>query len=195
MASPSIALDQVEQPVLEFGCYKDQKIIHRVYPLELSIQNLERLWKIISPYKTVWGYEHLNDFWKFVSFMVDLQDDNTAKSRGLFWVMDDFAGVFFLTNIDPGMMAQFHYGFFKPLGVCKKMVITELLGYYFDKYKLHRISMEAPLYMAKHSFSFIESLGFKWEGREREARLYDGKYFHVNHYGLLVHEYKHQRGL
>jgi hypothetical protein len=194
MDSTSFALDLREQPrhddsVVTMQCLRRPHRLHEVKPLLLSVESLREVWEAGRQYKTIFGHDYENDFWKFVAFIVDLEDGQLAKARGLPWVLDDYAGLFYLTNIIPGFSGTFHYCFFKYPCACSLHLINKMLGYLFNKYELHRISMEAPLYMTKGTFSFIEQLGFTWEGRERSARLFDGRYFHINHYGLLRDEY------
>jgi len=155
----------------------------------LSIENLQRIWEVGKQYKTIFGHDYKGDFWKFVSFFATVEDDQPAKSNGLFWVIDDFAGMFYLTNINAPFDTDVHFAFYKSMGTCKTPLIMKALDYCFNKYKFHRVSTEAPLFSAKYTFQQIEQLGFVWEGRRRSARYFDGKYFHVNYYGLLRDEF------
>lgn len=198
MESTSIVPGQVEpqspEPKyiqeIEFQCSRDKNVTHRVQPMILSLDNIERIWKVGKQYRTIFGQDYGDDFWKFVSFFVTLNDNEPAKANGLFWLVDDFAGMFYMTNIDPTVDAMVHFAFYKPMGACKTPLIRLALKYCFDKYQFHRISTEAPLFAAKHTFKQIEELGFVWEGRRRAARYFDGKYFHVNYYGLLREEFE-----
>lgn len=158
---------------------------HKIYPLALSLDNLKKLWEIGKQYRTIFGHEFGDDFWKFVSFFVTLSEGEQAKANGLFWIVDDFAGMLYLTDIDPPIDTSVHFAFYKSLGSCKIPIMLEGLNYCFQKYNFHRLSTEVPLFATKYTFEKVKALGFRYEGRKLESRLFDGKLFHVDFYGLL----------
>jgi RimJ/RimL family protein N-acetyltransferase len=68
-------------------------------------------------------------------------------------------------------------------------VLEYIIEYAFDKMNLHRLEAEA-LEFNEISISLLEKLGFQPEGRLREAKYHNDKYWDILRYGLLKSEYK-----
>ncbi|NOX19218.1 MAG: GNAT family N-acetyltransferase [Chlorobi bacterium] len=64
-----------------------------------------------------------------------------------------------------------------------------IIDYAFKDMNLHRLEGEVIEYN-EASKKIIESLGFKEEGRLREAKYSKGKYWDILRYGLLASEYE-----
>ncbi len=63
-----------------------------------------------------------------------------------------------------------------------------LCGYGFGVLNLNRIGLSVYEYNAR-GIRCYEKVGFRLEGRRRQARFWDGKYFDVLEYGLLASEW------
>jgi hypothetical protein len=200
------------EPILKFKYIeKGVEVERSIYPLRFTMDNLNKLWLAAKKYKSIFGYEHNGDFWKFVAYFVNLEDDKPAQAKGLFWVVDDFIGLFFLTDIIPELDASVHFTFFDGGVRRRHPLVMAALDYGFKKYGLKRFSTEVPLYVTSNilkdkngkpirdangkmkqdfnPFKAVENLGFVKEGRKRQMRLYNGKYFDVNMYGLLREDF------
>ena len=70
-----------------------------------------------------------------------------------------------------------------------KEVLEYLIDYAFNKMNLHRLEAEA-LEFNEASVMMLEKIGFHLEGRLREAKYHNDKYWDILRYGLLKSEYK-----
>ncbi len=70
-----------------------------------------------------------------------------------------------------------------------KEVLEYLIDYAFNKMNLHRLEAEA-LEFNEASVLMLEKIGFQLEGRLREAKYHNDKYWDILRYGLLKGEYK-----
>lgn len=59
----------------------------------------------------------------------------------------------------------------------------------FGTFNLYRLEAEV-MEFNEPSIRLMESLGFKLEGRLREARYVDGKYWDILRYGILRREFE-----
>lgn len=70
-----------------------------------------------------------------------------------------------------------------------KEVLNHIIEYAFNKMNLHRLEAEA-LEFNETSVMLLEKLGFQLEGRLREAKYHNNKYWDILRYGLLRSEFK-----
>jgi RimJ/RimL family protein N-acetyltransferase len=64
-----------------------------------------------------------------------------------------------------------------------------LISQAFLEYDLHRVEAEIYEYNVP-SLKLVERFGFRQEGRFRDAKYYNGKYFDILFFGLLRSEYR-----
>lgn len=176
--------------VLQVKCGPPDDATHTVRQLILTPDNLRKFWEHARQFKMLFTQEIRGDFKKFLE--VFLRDGpNGLECNGLFWVVDDFTGVLYITDIQPGVDAKCHFSFFDKRIRGREPLVREMLIHVFTKYQFQRLSVEVALYInAKNSalLRFVEGLGFKLEGRKRSAALYEGQWFDVNLYGILRSE-------
>ncbi len=67
--------------------------------------------------------------------------------------------------------------------------VNMILDYAFEKMNLHRLEAEV-LAFNEQVTGMLKKLGFKEEGRLREAKYYNGKYYDIIRFGLLRREYR-----
>lgn len=181
---------ELAEPILQVRCEeKHGSIVRSVYPVQLSLENLQIMWQQFSKFRTIIGHEVKGDFWKFVSLFVTLKEGQEAEANGLYWRVDDFVGMFYLTDFEVGADALLHYTFFDRGLKGRQPLIVRMLDYIFGRYDFERVSVEIPLYASPYTFVAVEELGFVKEGRKRQSRLFDGKLFDVNYYGMLRSEF------
>lgn len=179
-----------EHAVLSIECDEPEgKIIRHVYPMYLTPQNLYTFWERCKRrrFATIFNEEVRGDFHKFMQVFVR-EGPNGFESRGIFWVVDDFAGILYLTDIDVTNDALAHYIFFDGRTHGRVNLIRAMLLHVMTTYDFHRLSAETPLFFRPSAMLFAEEIGFVKEGRKRLARKFDGKWFDVNIYGLLREE-------
>jgi RimJ/RimL family protein N-acetyltransferase len=176
------------EPVLSIECAEPEGTVTRnVYPMVLTPKNLHTFWSKSRKFVTLFDSETRGDFHKFMEVFVKEGSDG-IEARGLFWVVDDFVGVLYLTDIDVGTDARVHYVFFDGRHKGRLDLIRGMLAYVMTRYNFHRLTAEAPLFYKPSALIFAEQIGFIKEGRKRLARRFDNKWFDVNVYGLLQEE-------
>lgn len=153
----------------------------------MSLENLRIFWEKARKFKTIFGKDIGDNFENFVSLFVQLEDGRVS-SDSLMWVIDDFVGVYYMTNIYAPDDALLHYTFFDRKHHGRYDLTVKMLDYVFKRYQFRRLSVEIPMYATEHSFYFIESLGFRQEGRKRDATTKDGERFDVKLFGILPEE-------
>jgi RimJ/RimL family protein N-acetyltransferase len=151
--------------------------------MDMTLENLRKFWQKVSKFRNVFNVEIEDDFDKFLNIFT-YQHGDYVGVNGLFWVIDDFVGIFYITDITPYDCLA-HYIFFDRRSKGRTQITKDMLEFLFRKYGFRRISVEVPLYAKKETNAFVEGLGFKWEGRRRKAVVYDGTWFDINCYGIL----------
>lgn len=181
---------QSEHPVLSIACEEPEgTVVRNVYPMYLTPRNLHTFWQRCKSrrFSTIFNEEIRGDFHKFMSVFLR-EGSNGIESRGLFWVVDDFVGVLYLTDIEATVDAKVHYVFFDGRHHGRTNLIRSMLLYVMAKYNFRRFTAEAPLFFKPSALLFAEEIGFVKEGRKRLSRQFDNKWFDVNIYGLLREE-------
>lgn len=174
-------------PVVEVPCIEgDNYVVRRVYPMQLTPQNLKTFWEKARQFRTVFGEQINNDFEKFVRLFIT-SDEDRLYPKGLFWVVDDFVGVFYLTRITE-VEAQCHYTFFDRRHKGREDLTRSMLRHVFRRYGFRRLNVEIPMYASKSTFGFTFALGFKEEGRKRKCVEYKDDWFDALTLGILREE-------
>lgn len=174
-------------PITSALCREPEGEVTRyVYPMPLSITNLRTFWNKARQFPTVFGDEVNGDFKKFLEMFIS-QDGDTFRAHGLFWVIDDFVGVYFMTHITV-VDCQVHYTFFDRRHLGREQLTKNMLKYAFERFGLRRMSVEIPMYASQHTRGFTLALGFKKEGRKRKCVQYKGDWFDAMCFGLLREE-------
>lgn len=177
------------EPIFSSVCNeRDGSIERKVYPLVHTRDNLKKFYEKSKDLKTIFSKEFFGDFDKFCNTFFTKGSDNNLIPQGLFWVVDDFTGVFYVTDIYPEIDAQCHYLFFDKKHFGREDLAKEMLRYLFDTYKFHRLSIELPNYASDSTRRFIQNIGFHYEGKKIKSAILNGVWFDVNLYGLLRNE-------
>jgi len=138
-------------------------------------------WEILT-------YDQFLEF--FITPTSNRSDPDFFKSKGICARVDDYVGIFWLTDINlqhPPHDASIHYTFFDRrtngrLNLCRKAI-----EYVFDWYGFNRLWTQVPLF-SKPTLKFVEDIGFRKEGRIRQNREYKGNKFDSNLYALTRDE-------
>lgn len=185
-------------PIFSCICPEPEgSIIRYVYPMPLTPQNVKLFWEKARVFKTLFTKELNQDFHSFTETLLSGDVDNVT-SNGLFWRVDDFVGIFYVTDITE-YDANIHYTFFDRRHKGRHNLVRSMIKYGFNKYGFHRVSAAIPYHVSKKEdkdkealnqgvFSFIKSVGLVPEGRKREAALFDGEWFDVQLFGILKQE-------
>jgi len=178
------------EPVISVMCDEPGgSVVRHVRRMNLTPENMRTFWERARKFKTIFNSEIRDDFQKFVRVLVTQNTDGSLTANGLFWVIDDFVGVFYLTNILIENDAQAHYTFFDGRHKGRIDLVKTMLRYVFETYGFRRLSVEIPKYNTDKTRNFVEkSLGFKCEGKRRKVAYFDGEWFDSNIYGILREE-------
>lgn len=175
------------EPVLAMVCDEPNgSVVRHVYPMYYTPENLKTFWEKASKYRTIFSADVNGDFKKFMETFVS-QEGDTLRAHGLFYVIDDFVGVYYMTHIME-IEARVHYSFFDGRHKGRKELTKEMLRYAFRTFGFWRLNTEIPMYASKGTFGFVNAIGFTQEGRKRKAAEYDGTKFDVAIFGLLREE-------
>lgn len=175
---------------IAFTCVCDEpegKVLRTVREFEFSQENLIKLYYQVSKFPTFMGIEirNINDMLRF--FIIE---DTQGKivPKGLCLVIDDFIGVFWLTDIKGLHEASVHYTFFDRRHKGRVDLCKQALTYCFNRFKFHRLWTQVP-FTATKVLGFVESLGFIKVGRTRRSTFYKGKFYDTIIYDLLADEF------
>jgi len=181
-----------QAPILSVVCNEAKgKVTRNIYPLILTRDNLAKFWQKGREFKTLFNKELKGNFEEFINTFISVDDQGNYSANGLFWVVDDFIGVLYLTNITTNgegkaIDALAHFTFFDRKLYGRQEVFKQLLRHIFDKYKLRRITAEVPMFLNKRVLEFlVNDVGLKKEGFKRNAAFYNNDYFGVAILGIL----------
>lgn len=166
--------------VVEIGDYQVRK-------MPLSAENLQAFWEHAKQYPVIFGKEVLNNADDFVKLFV-YNENGEFRTNGLFFVVNDFLGIFYLSDIIPAEDALAHYTFFDRKHHDRKDLVIAMLKYVFKHYGFRRLSVQIPNYATPQARHFVQACGFQYEGKRRKAAYYKNDWFDVNCYGILREE-------
>lgn len=173
--------------ILQVVCNEPEPVTHTVRKMILTPENLRKFWDKSRQFKTLFTSEIRGDFKKFLELFLS-DGPNGIQCNGLFWVVDDFVGIMYITDIIPGLDAKCHVSFFDRRLNGREPLFREMIKYVLERYDFHRLTIEVALYANASYMRLVEAVGFKKEGRRRSFAWYEGQWFDVNLYGILRNE-------
>lgn len=175
-------------PILSELCLEPEgSVIRHVYPMILTPENLKTFWEKARKFRTIFTEDVNSDFKKFMETFVSQDVDGKLRAHGLFWVIDNFVGVYYLTNISR-VDAKVHYSFFDRRHLGREKLTRAMLLYGFKEFNFWRLTVEIPQYASQHTFGFVKRVGFRKEGKRRKAAEFKGERCDVECFGLLREE-------
>ena len=178
-------------PLFSVSCHEPEgEYVRNVYPLIFTPENIQKFAQKALQFPTLFGRE-IKDVSDMVSMFFEVQKDGTFKFKGssVFYVVDDFVGVFSLTDFSYDYSdAIAHYTFLDRRHKGRTPLVKAMMKYAFDTFKLNRLSVEVPLYTKEDLRHFITGCGFTLEGKKRKAIKYDGTLFDILLFGILKSE-------
>lgn len=178
-----------QKPILTITCHEPEGDIDRsVRQLILTPDNLYKFWEKAKAHKTLFQQEIREDFNKFCSVFLRYLKDGTIESTGLMWVIDDFVGVFYITDIIYPDDANVHYSFLDGRHRGRYELGKAMLDYVFTTYNFNRLSCEIPIhanFSNKFVHTFVGRIGFRKEGRRSKSFTYSGKLLDSYIYGIV----------
>lgn len=162
----------------------------RINLMPLSVDNLKSFWEKAKIHRTLFNEEIRGDFKEFLKVFISENAAGHIEPNGLFWVLDDFAGVYYLSKIVPGRDAQAHVNMLDGRFKGREEISKRLLRHAFETYGFQRLTVHVPVYIKPNVIRFIRRLGFVSEGRIRATVPLHGKWFDVFAFGILENEIK-----
>jgi hypothetical protein len=162
--------------IFECDCKEHNKIINRkVWLMDYSSENLRQLWEKSKEHRILFSDDVNGDFNKFCSIFLSRDPSSgTIFTNGLVWVVDDFVGVLFMSQIKRSE-AMLHFSFFD--GRLRFDISKRMIDYIFTEYNFDRLNSEIVPFASRRVFNFVEQLGFKKEGTKRKGLLYKNEKF------------------
>ena len=183
-----------ENCIVSHVCHEPEGDFERsIRLMPLSIKNLKKFWEQASQYRTLFNEEIKGDFKKFLDIFLYYDARDQIQTRGLFWVLDDFAGVYYMTRIVPGVDALCHVNMLDGRFKGREEISKKLLLHAFEAYGFHRLTVQVPVYIKPNVIRFIRNLGFVSEGRLRGLVYYHDKWFDVFSFSIFKDEIKLKR--
>lgn len=183
-----------ENCIVTHTCHEPEGDFERsVRFMPLSIDNLVKFWEQAGQYRTLFNEEIRGDYKKFIDMFLYKDAKDQIQTNGLFWVLDDFAGVYYITRIQPGVDALCHVNMLDGRFKGREEITKKLLLHAFEEYGFHRLTVQVPVYIKPNVIRFIRSLGFVSEGRLRGLVYYHDKWFDVFSFGIFKDEIKLKR--
>ena len=177
----------IEASVASALCTEPEGEVERfVYPMRLTPENLRTFYEKSRDFRTLFTDEVNGDFHKFAELLIG-NDGERVWTNGLFWIVDDFVGIYHMTNIRT-YDAEVHYVFFDRRHYGREELTREMLRYAFRRFGFRRLTTEIPMYASKSTFNFVFRLGFTKEGKRRKAVMYKGELFDTMLLGILRDE-------
>lgn len=165
---------------------RGRQIEHEIWLMEFHLENLKRLWEKSKVHRILFNDDVNGDFHKFCNIFFGETTDGRVEGKGVVYIMDDFVGMMFISNIT-SRECTLHFSFFD--GHLRLDISKETLKFIFDEYGFDRISTGIVPFASHRVKDFVEKLGFKFEGKKRKALLYKGGVFDLHQYGLLKEEF------
>lgn len=121
--------------------------------------------------------------WSYVAWLLTQSDMQLYRLEGhRSWI--------YLTNITPGVEATMHALNLEGQGGVDPPAARQEILNAMREFNLHRLTVTIPAAFHKLNAA-TKKLGFRREGKMREAAVYDGKYVDMNVYGLMRREVEH----
>ena len=181
--------NSLETPVPGFSVECNEpggKVTRNIQFCPLSMGKLQYFYHKLKNFDVLFGDEVRGDPDLFTQLFIRIDAARNVNPVGLIWEVDD-VGLLYLTDIIPGHMARAHFTFWDKIFEGRIPIIREGVRYAFEELGFARIYSEIPLY-AKKTLNFIESVGFKREGRLRKIVKYHGEFWDANVYSVLRDE-------
>lgn len=172
-------------PIVTAVCKEPEGIVIRsVYQMQLTRDTLQKFWQKARKFTTVFSQETRGDFKRFCELFLSQDADGSPRAHGLFWVIDDFVGIYYMTRMTE-IDAQVHYTFFDRRHYGREELTKEMLRYVFRRFGFWRLDVEIPDYVTMNTHGFVNALGFKKQGKKRKAVEFKGSRRDVITYDLI----------
>jgi RimJ/RimL family protein N-acetyltransferase len=166
----------LSEPIIQVGPWFVREMV-------LTWEKVQQLWKLVQRHRLLFSDLTRNDFGNFFHALTQPKTLWFEVWRG----DEELVGLVWLSDLEMTVDGVAHMVFFDRQPAEKKLVCRELIKWVFRQYPLHRVTVTPPeLYFATHRL--LKALGFKLEGKKREAVMLGGRWTDVRIYGLTRSE-------
>lgn len=148
-------------------------------PLVLSQKNIEVMWKQNMELPHVFDDLTHDTQEEFMGWL--------ASPKNVFYEIGDMLGVVSITNVRPRLDGLLRFVMYDRKLRGKENVMVEILRDVFRSFALRRLTSIVPR-SRETEFNLLMRIGFRKEGRMREASMRDGGYEDLAIMGLLAEE-------
>lgn len=176
------------EPFLSVECDESSngKVTRQVRLCKLDTAKIAWLYEKLSPFDTLFDDYIRGDFEDFLRVFLKPLPSGDVEAAALVWEVDD-VGILYLTDIVPGVEALVHAAFWDRRLNGRENLVREMVKFLFSNFDFNRLTARIGLF-SKPTLEFVERVGFKKEGRLRQATRYKGDWFDVNIYSILREE-------
>lgn len=162
------------------------KVIREVSPIIFTPESIKCFYDKASKFPVLFGKE-LKNMEDFTARFFWYDSQGLPHLYGPIWKIDDFIGVFYLTDLYK-TEATAHFAFFDRRFRGRRELVLRMIQETFKASEFIRLNVEIPKYAGNAVTTFVESLGFQREGRKRRCAFFDNQWFDSNTYGILRSE-------
>lgn len=141
-------------------------------------ENLRLVWENLNQFPILFDDSVRGDQEHFLREMID--------PNSIIILTGDY-GILRVNNIIPYRDCQIHLAFWDRKFKGRFDECKQTLLWLFDKFKLHRATIEIPS-IAYSTIKFIKALGFKKEGEIRDGWCVNGKFMNLSIFGITEEE-------
>lgn len=150
-----------------------------VNQLELTVEKLDQMWQMFQKYKSLFSDHNRGDMHAWTVFIT---------SPDTYWLEVSEAGVpvglIYFEGFNKGIELIGHMVYFDRKPAEKLEVTRGILNFMFENFPIQRVVVEIP-HMYHATDRLLIRLGFRKEGRKRQAVLLGGTWKDTIMYGLL----------
>lgn len=150
-----------------------------VYQLELTPEKLDNMWATFQKYKSLFSDHNRNDKEGWIQYLL---------SPDTYWLEikegDMSVGLIYFEGFSKGIEIIGHMVYYDRKPAEKLEVTRGILGFMFENFPIQRIVVEIPE-MYRATDRLLIRLGFRKEGKKRQAVLLGGTWKDTFLYGLL----------
>jgi len=153
-----------------------------VQDLTLSMDKLNRIWRMLKRSRTLFSDLTINDVPNFIAVV-------TSENSLWFEVRENnvLIGIVWFGEMHQVTDCLGHMVFFDRRPAEKKQVCVLIVKWMFSNFPLERISVNVPV-IYDRTLSLLRTIGFTTEGKKRHASLIGGKWQDHILYGITREE-------
>lgn len=160
------------------------RLLHEFAKGDVHPDKLRDLWLEFCKHDVLFGDQTHG---KFSVFFDSFRDPRSIWFELIREEDGKILGVMMAHRVILGYDAVGHFAIWNGRARGKEILFRNAMDWVFDRYKLHRMTVQAPAYQSG-VIRFVKRLGFKKEGIMREGVLKDGTWVDLDIFGITITE-------